>query len=378
MAGPGRYRGVRLPLVSAVSADAPDAAATVLELRCYDWGCAFRVMRRGAACSAVPPNLRARLRLIFPEFAEGYVAEAATGSFVRRPLDALTSCPLPLTLIYPHGKIASVLCPCAAPDLRLRRPSGVGAWDLCLTGAPPGGREVAGPWWVVLLGDRPCDLLEHTDGMQQMLARERPPLTLWRPGRAPVAAAPAAVVAVPDSAHNCLLLFACHPAWHAGLAGDDAARASWTQPRDRAIGPNHRRALAVMVAAWAGGPAEPAGAAWPLPRVWDATRWLRGEAGEYLLVARRCGASWIVAGITNGRARVFTLVFDFLPPGGPCAGRLWCDPAPGEPAPSAAADLGTPVAVAPEAKLCVHLPADGGFVLRITPQPEGEWACWIS
>ena len=49
-----------------------------------------------------------------------------------------------------------------------------------------------------------------------------------------------------------------------------------------------------------------------VPTVWDETRALAGEAGGYVLLARRRGAEWFVGAMTNGTARTLTLDLSFL------------------------------------------------------------------
>ncbi len=49
-----------------------------------------------------------------------------------------------------------------------------------------------------------------------------------------------------------------------------------------------------------------------LPASWDDTIALKGEIGEYYVVARRSGEDWYVSAIANERARDVELVFDFL------------------------------------------------------------------
>jgi alpha-glucosidase len=49
-----------------------------------------------------------------------------------------------------------------------------------------------------------------------------------------------------------------------------------------------------------------------VPTTWDETRFLAGEAGEYVVVARRSGKNWYVGGITNWTARKVNLPLDFL------------------------------------------------------------------
>ncbi|MFP4367248.1 MAG: glycoside hydrolase family 97 protein [Bacteroidales bacterium] len=52
-----------------------------------------------------------------------------------------------------------------------------------------------------------------------------------------------------------------------------------------------------------------------LPVVWDETRLLEGEIGEYTVMARRSGNKWYVGAITNWDKRVIKLETSFLPPG---------------------------------------------------------------
>ena len=40
-----------------------------------------------------------------------------------------------------------------------------------------------------------------------------------------------------------------------------------------------------------------------IPTVWDETRVLQGEIGQYIVTARRCGSTWYVGGLTNWDAR---------------------------------------------------------------------------
>ena len=53
-----------------------------------------------------------------------------------------------------------------------------------------------------------------------------------------------------------------------------------------------------------------------LPTTWDETRLLGGYPGEWVVIARRCGTTWYVAGI-NGKDTALTISFDasFLPKG---------------------------------------------------------------
>lgn len=49
-----------------------------------------------------------------------------------------------------------------------------------------------------------------------------------------------------------------------------------------------------------------------VPTTWDETRFVAGEAGEYIVVARRHGDTWYLGGITNWTPRKLSLPLDFL------------------------------------------------------------------
>jgi alpha-glucosidase len=49
-----------------------------------------------------------------------------------------------------------------------------------------------------------------------------------------------------------------------------------------------------------------------VPTTWDETRFVAGDAGEYVIVARRNGKNWYLGGITNWTARKVSLPLDFL------------------------------------------------------------------
>ena len=52
-----------------------------------------------------------------------------------------------------------------------------------------------------------------------------------------------------------------------------------------------------------------------IPTVWDDSRALDGEVGEYIVQARRSGDEWFVGAMTNKEARTVTVPTDFLTPG---------------------------------------------------------------
>jgi alpha-glucosidase len=49
-----------------------------------------------------------------------------------------------------------------------------------------------------------------------------------------------------------------------------------------------------------------------VPTTWDETRFVAGQVGEYIVVARRQGKNWYLGGITNWTKRELTIPFDFL------------------------------------------------------------------
>lgn len=52
-----------------------------------------------------------------------------------------------------------------------------------------------------------------------------------------------------------------------------------------------------------------------LKTVWDDTKILNGEIGEYISVARKNKNKWFIGAITNNEGRTITIPFDFLTPG---------------------------------------------------------------
>jgi alpha-glucosidase len=49
-----------------------------------------------------------------------------------------------------------------------------------------------------------------------------------------------------------------------------------------------------------------------VPTTWDETRFVAGDAGEYVVIARRSGDTWYLGGITNWTTRKVSLPLDFL------------------------------------------------------------------
>jgi len=49
-----------------------------------------------------------------------------------------------------------------------------------------------------------------------------------------------------------------------------------------------------------------------IPTEWDDTKVLEAKVGEYLIIARKRGENWYIGGMTNEKAREFTIDFSFL------------------------------------------------------------------
>ncbi|GAA0739900.1 glycoside hydrolase family 97 protein [Sphingomonas sp. ABOLD] len=61
-----------------------------------------------------------------------------------------------------------------------------------------------------------------------------------------------------------------------------------------------------------------------VPTSWDETRFLAGETGAYIVLARRKGKSWYLGAMNDGKARTVSVPLDFLGPRGAEA-RIWSD-----------------------------------------------------
>ena len=53
----------------------------------------------------------------------------------------------------------------------------------------------------------------------------------------------------------------------------------------------------------------------PVPTVWDETRVLDAQIGDYVVVARRNGRDWCLGAMTDWTPRELTLDLSFLPEG---------------------------------------------------------------
>ena len=102
------------------------------------------------------------------------------------------------------------------------------------------------------------------------------------------------------------------------------------------------------------------------PTVWDETRVLQGEIGQYIVTARRKDDIWFIGGLTNWNARDITLSLDALFKGGSKNAGLYRD---GVNATRNASDYRFErITVDADEPFTVHLAPGGGFVLVVIDQ----------
>ncbi|MDD5704772.1 MAG: glycoside hydrolase family 97 C-terminal domain-containing protein [Kiritimatiellae bacterium] len=302
------------------SASRPARPACIV-LRCADGG---------ALLSAEPTGARDRApdgwTFRFPRGSQAIVADPRTDSFMVRPLRGITAVENPpWTCLYPHGKCAALLR---------------------MAGHADGG-------WMLLAGDRPCDLPAGPAARWLLWGREReepPP-----PIRAAQTAVPPATQARQDrqaraeaaARFNCHLPFTRARAWPGAAEWEQR----WSAPRLADVTPAHARA-ALCVTGADGVDAS------------DETLFVRGEIGAYVLAARRRGAAWELGAITV-RGRVLTLDLSFLAPDVHYRAVLVRDdPA----APDGFAE--ERLTLDASSKPVVTMGVAGGFVLRLEPAAE--------
>ncbi len=102
-----------------------------------------------------------------------------------------------------------------------------------------------------------------------------------------------------------------------------------------------------------------------LPTVWDETRVLQGEPGQFITTARRKGDEWFVGSITNNDARTLAVSLGFLQKGKKWVASIYSDD-PSVPAKSKVKVEKRPVTA--ETILKVTLQARGGQAIWIRPQ----------
>ena len=99
-----------------------------------------------------------------------------------------------------------------------------------------------------------------------------------------------------------------------------------------------------------------------IPTVWDETRVLQGEVGQYIVTARRKGDTWYVGGITNWTERDITLDLSALNLSDLSSATLYTD---GVNAHRRGSDYKLSTLNANPSTLKIHMAPGGGFVLKI-------------
>ncbi len=99
--------------------------------------------------------------------------------------------------------------------------------------------------------------------------------------------------------------------------------------------------------------------------VWDDTKILNGEIGQYITVARRSGNEWFVGAITNTEARTIEVPLSFLEKGKKYVATIYCD--------DDKVESRTHVNVKTQkagssGKLSFNLKASGGVAIQIKPE----------
>ena len=102
-----------------------------------------------------------------------------------------------------------------------------------------------------------------------------------------------------------------------------------------------------------------------VPTTWDETRFVAGEPGEFIVLARRHGRDWYLGGITNKKQRQLKVPLSFLA-GGPYTAQVFSDGTLDESQPNAVKIAST--AVDQTQTLPVELSTNGGFVAIVRPQ----------
>jgi alpha-glucosidase len=97
-----------------------------------------------------------------------------------------------------------------------------------------------------------------------------------------------------------------------------------------------------------------------VPTSWDETRFVAGEVGDYIVLAKRKGDTWYVGAMNGGTARKVSVPLSFLGEGS-WAAKLWLDGAKPD------AIRSDSRAASASGKLSLDLAADGGAVAVLKP-----------
>ncbi len=185
---------------------------------------------------------------------------------------------------------------------------------------------------------------------------------------------------MPDSGHNCTLPFVRYP-----VGAADYTPCYYT-PRLRNTHA-HQLALPLITYSplmhlfWYDRPSmaqdDPELDFWDhLPTTWDETRCLRGEIGEFVVVARRSGNQWFVAGITGPASRVLTVRFEDVLGIAASAGiyrlHLCRDPLKDEDGGRTGVVTEVFDGLTGVDKVSLELSANGGFAMRLEPSASAS------
>ena len=103
-----------------------------------------------------------------------------------------------------------------------------------------------------------------------------------------------------------------------------------------------------------------------VPTTWNETRFLAGEPGQYVVLARRKGDAWFVGAMTD-KPRKIRLRLSFLPPG-VYESQRWSDGERASEDPNAVKYLTAKVTAGGKVKL--SLAEGGGCIMRLVPQAD--------
>lgn len=106
-----------------------------------------------------------------------------------------------------------------------------------------------------------------------------------------------------------------------------------------------------------------------VPTTWDETRFLEGEPGEYIALARRRNAAWYLGGINNETGRTIRYSLDFLGRG-EYEACLFVDGSPGGERPNSLRKEKNKVTAG--SVLEATMAPGGGFAAVVRPKPEKE------
>lgn len=102
-----------------------------------------------------------------------------------------------------------------------------------------------------------------------------------------------------------------------------------------------------------------------VPTVWDETRVLQGDIGEYVVIARRSGSDWFVGAINANEKRELTVPLNFLDSGKSYQARIYRDDSTLKTRTQVAIDEQT---VDAEETLTITLAPNEGEAMRMTPK----------